>query len=115
MQHYASVHRGAGFHSQLSPRCTRVHGEPVREFVGARDSDAVIFTRNTTDAFNLLAHCLPAGTTVVVFETEHHATLLPWEQHRVIRLPAPASPEAAVRAVADTCRDQRRNGPCWSS
>jgi selenocysteine lyase/cysteine desulfurase len=83
----------------------------VRRFVGARDSDALIFTRNTTDAFNLLSHCLPADTTVVVFETEHHATLLPWEQHRVIRLTAPASPEAAVRAVADTCRDQRKNGP----
>jgi len=111
VQHYASVHRGAGFHSQLSTALYEGARQPVREFVGARDSDAVIFTRNTTDAFNLLAHCLPVGTTVVVFETEHHATLLPWEQYRVIRLPAPASPEAAVRAVADTCRDQRRNGP----
>ena len=108
VQHYASVHRGAGFHSQLSTALYEGAREPVREFVGARDSDALIFTRNTTDAFNLLAHCLPVGTTVVVFETEHHATLLPWEQHRVIRLPAPASPEAAVRAVADTCRDQRK-------
>ena len=111
LDRYASVHRGAGFHSQLCTALYEGAREPVRRFVGGRAADAVIFTRNTTDAFNLLSHCLPADTTVIVFETEHHATLLPWERHRVVRLPAPRDPEAAVRAVADACRDHRRLGP----
>ncbi len=111
IERYASVHRGAGFDSRL---CTELYDgarAPIRAFVGGRSDDAVLFTRNTTDAFNLLAHCLPADTTVIVFETEHHASLLPWEKHRVVRLPAPATPQAAVRAVADACRDARRLGP----
>lgn len=57
----------------------------------------MIFTRNTTDATNLLARSLPEGTTAVVFDTEHHASLLPWE--RALRLPVPAFPGEAVRAV----------------
>ncbi len=111
IDNYASVHRGAGFDSQLCTHLYEAARRPIREFVGGRADDAVLFTRNTTDAFNLLSHCLPANTTVIVFETEHHASLLPWEQHRVIRLPAPDSPPAAVRAVADACRDARRHGP----
>jgi selenocysteine lyase/cysteine desulfurase len=54
---------------------------------------------------NLLARALPAGTTVVSWETEHHATLLPWRGHRVVRLPAPASPEAACVAAATALND----------
>ena len=82
----------------------------MRSFVGGRSDDAVIFTKHTTDSFNLLAHCLPARTTVVVFETEHHAALLPWRGHRVIRLAAPASPAAAVAAVDHALR-HRPAGP----
>ncbi len=111
LDQYASVHRGAGFDSQLCTALYEGAREPIRAFVGGRADDAVLFTRNTTDSFNLLSHCLPADTTVVVFETEHHATLLPWEKHTVVRLPAPATPQAAVRAVGDACRDARRNGP----
>lgn len=103
LPYYASVHRGAGY---LSQRCTRRYEDArasIRSFVGARDTAAVVITRNTTDALNLLAHALPRGTSVVVFETEHHAALLPWraadKTGRLIRLPAPASPEAAVSAL----------------
>lgn len=75
---YSSVHRGAGFASQVTTRAYERARESVRRFVGARDTAAVVFTRNTTDAMNLLAHALPRGTTVLVYETEHHASLLPW-------------------------------------
>jgi selenocysteine lyase/cysteine desulfurase len=96
---YASVHRGAGLASQV---CTRVYEQArdaVRRFVGARDSDAVIFTRNTTDSLNLLARAVPRGTTVVVFDSEHHAALLPWRGPNVRRLATPANPAAAVSDV----------------
>jgi selenocysteine lyase/cysteine desulfurase len=94
---YASVHRGSGAGSR---RCTPAYEQArrtVAEFVGARPGDHLIFTRNTTDALNLLARALPASTTVVAWASEHHANLLPWE--RVLRLPVPDSPEAAVREL----------------
>jgi selenocysteine lyase/cysteine desulfurase len=97
---YGSVHRGAGYTSQLTTRRYERAREVIGQFAGARERDAVIFTRNTTDAMNLLAHLAPRGTTVVVFESEHHAALLPWERrHRTVRLPLPASPQAAVLAA----------------
>ncbi|WP_263248835.1 aminotransferase class V-fold PLP-dependent enzyme [Saccharopolyspora rosea] len=96
---YASVHRGAGFASQV---CTRVYEgarDVLRSFVGARRTDSVVFTRNTTDALNLLSRALPRGTSVVVFDTEHHAALLPWTTPGVRRLPAPSSAAEAAEAL----------------
>jgi selenocysteine lyase/cysteine desulfurase len=101
LPYYSSVHRGAGYTSQVTTDRYERARDTVRAFVGAWRRDAVVFTRNTTDAMNLLAHALPHGTTVVVFETEHHASLLPWQRGgRVVRLPAPASPSEAVAAAA---------------
>ncbi|WP_433498472.1 aminotransferase class V-fold PLP-dependent enzyme [Sphaerimonospora sp. CA-214678] len=94
---YSSVHRGAGYASQLTTARYEQARHSVRAFVGARGDDALIFTRNTTDATNLLARCLPEGATVVVFDSEHHASLLPWP--RAVRLAPPAFPGEAVRAA----------------
>ncbi|SCL63197.1 Selenocysteine lyase/Cysteine desulfurase [Micromonospora citrea] len=106
---YASVHRGAG---ALSRRCTLAYErarQTVGDFFGARPGDHVVFTRNTTDALNLLARALPAGTTVVTFGGEHHANLLPWPRASV-RLPVPREPAEAVRALAAALAELRRPG-----
>ncbi|GLY79382.1 aminotransferase class V-fold PLP-dependent enzyme [Actinoallomurus iriomotensis] len=111
LPYYSSVHRGAGHASQVTTDRYERARSTVRAFVGAWRRDAVVFTRNTTDAMNLLAHALPQGTTVVVFESEHHATLLPWQRGgRVVRLPAPVSPSAAV-AAADEALASAPAGP----
>jgi selenocysteine lyase/cysteine desulfurase len=76
---YSSVHRGAGY---LSRVCTAVYESSrtqVADFVGAGDSDVVIFTRNTTDALNLLASAVPGE--VLHLDIEHHANLLPWQRN----------------------------------
>ncbi|WP_156757387.1 aminotransferase class V-fold PLP-dependent enzyme [Actinokineospora pegani] len=96
---YASVHRGAGFASQVSTRVLEQSREVLRRFVGAHRTDAVVFTRNTTDSLNLLARAVPGGTSVVLFDTEHHAALLPWRGPRVRRLRTPADADGAVRAL----------------
>ncbi|GFJ90991.1 hypothetical protein Prum_046330 [Phytohabitans rumicis] len=95
---YGSVHRGAGALSQRSTLAYEVARQAVGDFLGARAGDHVIFTRNTTDALNLLARALPAGTPVVTYGAEHHANLLPWPVGAV-RLPVPDSPGAAIRAL----------------
>ncbi|WP_433795150.1 aminotransferase class V-fold PLP-dependent enzyme [Actinoplanes sp. CA-252034] len=94
---YGSVHRGTGVRSQASTLAYELARDVVAEFTGARPGDTVIFTRNTTDALNLLARALPAGATTVQFDGEHHANLLPWPNP--LRLPAPASPDEAVTAL----------------
>ncbi|MFF5208447.1 aminotransferase class V-fold PLP-dependent enzyme [Streptosporangium sp. NPDC000396] len=96
---YSSVHRGAGYASQLTTARYEQARHTVRAFAGARPGDSVVFTRNTTDATNLLARSLPRETTVVVFDTEHHASLLPWAD--AVRLAPPAFPGEAVRAADD--------------
>jgi selenocysteine lyase/cysteine desulfurase len=97
---YSSVHRGNGYASRVTSQWYEEARQEVRRFVGARDEDHVVFTRNTTDSFNLLARALPRDTEVFVFEAEHHATLLPWAPGRTTRLPVPGSVEDARLLLA---------------
>ncbi|SKB03874.1 aminotransferase class V-fold PLP-dependent enzyme [Aeromicrobium choanae] len=75
---YASVHRGAGYASQVSTALYEQARRAVGAFVGERSGDVTIFTRNTTDATNLLAGAVPGR--VLVLDVEHHANLLPWRR-----------------------------------
>jgi selenocysteine lyase/cysteine desulfurase len=102
---YGSVHRGTGPRSQTSTLEYERARDTIADFLGCRPGDQVVFTRNTTDALNLLARTLPAGTTTVVFDGEHHANLLPWPN--ALRLPAPASWAEAVTTADNALRDLR--------
>ena len=83
---YASVHRGAGYASQVSTAIYEAARESVARFVEARENDVVVFTKHTTDSLNLLAGCVPDGGRVVLLDLEHHANLLPWQglDHEVL-------------------------------
>jgi selenocysteine lyase/cysteine desulfurase len=93
---YSSVHRGAGYKSQLTTDAYEGARDAVRDFVGARAGDVVVFTRNTTDATNLLAAALPPDAEVIAFAGEHHANLLPWRRRRCTLLPLPDGPGDAL-------------------
>jgi selenocysteine lyase/cysteine desulfurase len=71
-----SVHRGAGLPSQVSSALYEAARREVGAALGARPDDLVVFTRNPTDATNLLASATPGE--VVTLDLEHHANLLPW-------------------------------------
>ena len=81
--HHANVHRGA---HTLSVEATEMYEgvrRKVARFLGATDPASVIFTRNTTEAMNLVAHSwgrsvLEPGDEIVVTAAEHHANLVPW-------------------------------------
>ncbi|WP_084269806.1 aminotransferase class V-fold PLP-dependent enzyme [Patulibacter minatonensis] len=75
-----SVHRGAGLPSQVSSALYEAARRRVGQALGARPEDHVVFTRNTTEATNLLASCVPATGDVVTLDLEHHANLLPWHR-----------------------------------
>jgi selenocysteine lyase/cysteine desulfurase len=90
---YSSVHRGAGYTSAVCTSAYEAARAEIAAFVGAGDDDAVVFTRNTTDALNLLAAAVPRSAHggdaggVVHLDIEHHANLLPWQRlgARVVR------------------------------
>ncbi|WP_406864432.1 aminotransferase class V-fold PLP-dependent enzyme [Streptomyces sp. HUAS MG47] len=104
--YYGSVHRGAGYLSQLSTDLFENSRATVAEFLDCRDGDQVVFTRSTTDSLNLLAAVLPAECQVFVFETEHHASLLPWHDAQVTYLDAPRSHDEAIRTVERALADR---------
>ncbi|MFJ3085569.1 aminotransferase class V-fold PLP-dependent enzyme [Streptomyces sp. NPDC086838] len=109
--YYGSVHRGAGYLSQLSTDLFESSRATVAEFLGCRPEDQVVFTRSTTDSLNLLAAALPAGCQVFVFETEHHASLLPWRDARVTYLNAPRTPAQAVATLEAALAGREPHGP----
>jgi selenocysteine lyase/cysteine desulfurase len=102
---YSSVHRGNGWASRVTSSWYEQARAEVRSFVGAREGDEVVFTRNSTDSFNLLARCLPRDTHVFVFESEHHAALLPWSTRRTHRLPVPGSVADATILLRTALRE----------
>jgi hypothetical protein len=103
LPYYASVHRGSGYPSQAVTALVEDARATVARHVGARDDDLVVFTRNTTDALNLLASAVPGDT--VVLDLEHHANLLPWRARRVVvGRPTNAATHEALEA-------ERRSSP----
>ncbi|PKA37165.1 aminotransferase class V-fold PLP-dependent enzyme [Streptomyces sp. SM8] len=109
--YYGSVHRGAGHLSQLSTDLFEKSRATVAAFLGCRPGDELLFTRSTTDSLNLLAGALPEGCEVFVFETEHHAALLPWRSSRLTVLDAPRSHEEAVRTLERALAAREPYGP----
>lgn len=80
----ANVHRGVHF---LSQRATDLHEqsrETVRQFLNARSSHEIVFTRGTTESINLVASCfgegcMKEGDEVIVSYMEHHSNIVPWQ------------------------------------
>lgn len=80
---YASVHRGAGYKSQLATAAYEDAREAALAFADRSGrEDVAIICRNTTEAINHLAYRLRLGSGDVVVTTvvEHHANLLPWSR-----------------------------------
>jgi cysteine desulfurase / selenocysteine lyase len=81
---YANVHRGV---YELAERATDAYEgarEKVRAFVNAESAREIVFTRNVTEALNLVAYGwgldnLGPGDVVAVTEMEHHSNFVPWQ------------------------------------
>lgn len=106
LPYYSSVHRGAGYKSQVSTAVYEGARATLHHYFDARPDDSVVFTRNTTDSINLVAEALAPDTKVVAFATEHHANLLPWQkgQRRVTYLPPPTSADEALDRLEEHLR-----------
>jgi len=83
-KHNANIHRG--LHT-LSEEATEMYEEAhraVKEFINARTWEEIIFTRNTTEAINLVAYSLglrrfKPGDEIIITMMEHHSNMVPWQ------------------------------------
>jgi cysteine desulfurase / selenocysteine lyase len=81
---YANVHRGVYTLSERSTAAFEGARGKLAQFVNAPSAREVIFTRNATEAINLVAYAwglsnLGPGDLVVVTELEHHSNFVPWQ------------------------------------
>jgi cysteine desulfurase / selenocysteine lyase len=117
LEHYyrldnSNVHRGAHAIADRATRAFEDARDCIAEFIGAGQSDQIIWTRGATEAINLVAQSygrsvLTAGDTVLVPVSEHHANIVPWQMvaietgAKVVPVPLNQDCEIDLSAYAD--------------
>ncbi|MDO8534909.1 MAG: cysteine desulfurase [Xanthobacteraceae bacterium] len=84
---YANVHRGLHFLANAATEAYENARETVRRYLNAGSSAEIIFTRNATEAINLVAYSfglahIKAGDEIILSILEHHSNIVPWHFHR---------------------------------
>jgi cysteine desulfurase/selenocysteine lyase len=87
---YANIHRGVYTIAEESTRLYEEARSKLVTFIGAASPRQLVFTKNVTEAINLVAYSwgrtnLQAGDAVLLTEMEHHANLVPWLQLKAER------------------------------
>ena len=99
-EEYANVHRGLHYLSNLSTANFEKARESVRRFINARSEAEIVFTRNATEAINLVASSygvphIGEGDEILLTIMEHHSNIVPWhflrERHGAVLKWAPVS------------------------
>jgi cysteine desulfurase / selenocysteine lyase len=80
---YANVHRGLHYLANAATEAYEDAREKVRAFINAARKEEIIFTRNATEAINLVAYTfgrqrIGAGDEIVLSIMEHHSNIVPW-------------------------------------
>ena len=81
--HKSNVHRGVHTISQEATNIMEATREKVRQFINAKSTSEIVFTRGTTEAINLVASSygdsLFTGDEIVLTVMEHHSNIVPWQ------------------------------------
>ena len=80
---YANVHRGLHYLANEATEAYEGARETVAKFLNARRKEEIIFTRNATEAINLVTYtfgreCIKPGDEIVLSIMEHHSNIVPW-------------------------------------
>ncbi len=80
----ANIHRGLHTLAEESTAAYEEARQHIANFIGAKHPREIIFTRNTTEAINLVAYSwgrkfLKSGDVILLTEMEHHSNLVPWQ------------------------------------
>jgi cysteine desulfurase/selenocysteine lyase len=82
-QEYANVHRGLHFLANEATEAYEAARETARAFINAARKEEIVFTRNATEAINLVAYTfgrerIKEGDEIVLSIMEHHSNIVPW-------------------------------------
>ena len=79
----ANVHRGVHTLSQIATDKFEAVREQIKNFINAKESSEIIYTRGTTESINLLAsslsYQLEEDDEIIISESEHHSNIVPWQ------------------------------------
>lgn len=79
----ANIHRGVHFMSQRATTEFEEARKIIQQYINAKSSDEVIFTKGTTEGINLVAssfgEMLKEGDEIVITAMEHHSNIVPWQ------------------------------------
>jgi len=81
---HANVHRGVYRIAEEATSMMEAARAKTARFVGAQSPNEIVFTKNATEAINLVAHSwgranLKQGDAIVLSQMEHHANIVPWQ------------------------------------
>jgi cysteine desulfurase/selenocysteine lyase len=81
---YANVHRGLHWMSERTTEAYEAARDAVAALMNANDRSEVVFTHNSTESINLVAHSygrgvLKPGQAVLISGMEHHSNIVPWQ------------------------------------
>lgn len=80
----SNIHRGVHHLSQVATQHHEEARKAVAQFIGAKSSDEIIFTKGTTNSLNALAFsfgetCVQTSDEIIVSGLEHHSNIVPWQ------------------------------------
>lgn len=80
----ANIHRGNYFYSEQATEKFDQSRNLIRDFIHAKSSKEIIFTRGTTESINLVANSfgkkfVTAGDEILISAMEHHSNIVPWQ------------------------------------
>lgn len=80
---YANVHRGIHYLSNAATQAYEDARETTRRFINARHAEEIVFTKNATEAMNLVAYSwgmdnISEGDEIIISILEHHGNIVPW-------------------------------------
>jgi len=83
-EEHSNVHRGIHTLSQIATAKFEESREILRQFLNAKSTKEIVFTKGTTEGINLVAHGLSVaelgeGDEILISEMEHHSNIVPWQ------------------------------------
>ena len=83
-QYNSNVHRGAHFLSAKATDAYEESRDKIAKFINAKSRQEIVYTRNATEAINLVAyswgmHNLQPGDEIILSVMEHHSNIVPWQ------------------------------------
>ena len=105
-EYNANVHRGVHYLSEVASEAYEDARVKIQRFVNARYNHEIVFSRNASESFNLVASgwadkFLEKGDHVICTIMEHHSNIVPWQQATMRR--------GAILDVVDITEDYRLN------